>query len=106
MISGISNRGPVGCVNEKILDIAKRNLSKMWFIGYQDEFKKTVSMLFRKMGFSDKVHLIDQTDELKLMSATDSSKVLSDQELDTLHALNRFDIKLFNFAKENFPLTN
>ena len=107
MISGVGYHMPLGSISNKILDLAKRNLEEMFFIGYQEQFKESIGRLLNKFGVaseSAKFQELINMDEIVTMNITDKSKPLSDNEYQILEELNSFDIQLYQFAKENFPL--
>lgn len=101
-ISGIGPSYATYKVNEYILELAKRNLDRMFFVGFKEHFNESVIKFF-ELTRPD----VDIKKDIKLfnhqrMAITPNDYDPTEADLKVITSLNYYDLKLYEHALEKF----
>ncbi len=97
MLSGVGGTVPFGEMDRSILEMAKNNLSRFFFVGFQENFKAGTEKLAEKCGFP-----YFNVGHKNVSREENVIKEFDINELSELSNLNVFDFELYYWAAERF----
>ena len=101
MVSGIGSSIPLGGIDSAVLEMAKTNLSKFFFIGFQEHYADSVEKMGGKLGIKLKEN------QKNKVRADLLNEVMNDDIIKKISKpsdRNIFDLQLYYWALQNFYL--
>lgn len=100
-ISGIGRKCNAGEVDEVLLELAKRNLDKMWFFGISEQLEESMKRFFIKAGkFETFKNVYDPLRYFEKQSGR--PKIDSEVNNEMAKSLTKYDSMLYEYALEKF----